>query len=178
MILKIGISSCLRGERVRYDGTDKRSRRLHQFLDSKVEWVSVCPEVEVGMGVPREPVCLIGDLQDPHMVGRETGTDWTLQMLELCHLRVRELKSMEVSGFVLKKASPSCGPDGVPLLSAMNKKDSGSRGGGLLTRVLLQELPGFPVVDEDAVSSQSGATHFLKQARLYREKFFGTLGSV
>ena len=177
-MIKIGISSCLRGDRVRYDGTDKCSTRLHQFLDGRVEWVPVCPEVEVGMGVPREPVCLVGDLQDPHMVGRETGTDWTLQMLELCHLRIRELKSMEVSGFVLKKASPSCGPDGVPLLSAMNKKDSGSRGGGLLTRVLLQELPGFPVVDEGAVSSQSGATHFLKQARLYREKFFGTLGSV
>ena len=172
MILKIGISSCLRGERVRHDGTDKRSTRLLQFLDGRVEWVSVCPEVEVGMGVPREPVCLVGDPQDPHMLGRETGTDWTLQMLELCHLRVRELKSLEVSGFVLKKSSPSCGPDGVPVFSAMNREDSGSRGGGLLTRILLQELPRFPVVDEDAVSSQSGAIGFLKQASLYRENFF------
>ncbi len=59
MILKIGISSCLRGERVRYDATDKRSERLHQFLDGRVEWVPVCPEVEVGMGVPRKPVCLV-----------------------------------------------------------------------------------------------------------------------
>ena len=178
MILKIGISSCLRGERVRYDATDKRSARLHQFLDGRVEWVPVCPEVEVGMGVPREPVCLVGDLQDPHMVGRETGTDWTLQMLELCHLRIHEFKSLEVSGFVLKKASPSCGPNGVPVISATSGKDTGSRGSGLLVRVLQQELPGFPVVDEDTVSSQSGAIGFLKQASLYREKFFGTLGSV
>ena len=173
MILKIGISSCLRGERVRYDGTDKHSTRLHQFLDGRVEWVSVCPEVEVGMGVPREQVCLVGDLQEPHMVGRETGTDWTRQMLELCHLRIRVLKSLEVSGFVLKKSSPSCGPGGVPVLSTMGEKDTGSRGAGLLVRVLLQELPGLPVVDEDAVSSQSGATEFLKQARLYWENFRG-----
>jgi uncharacterized protein YbbK (DUF523 family) len=178
MILKIGISSCLRGDRVRYDGTDKCSTRLHQFLGGSVEWVPVCPEVEVGMGVPREPVCLVGDLQDPHMVGKETGTDWTLQMLELCHLRVHEFKSLEVSGFVLKKASPSCGPDGVPVLSTTSGKETGSRGSGLLVRVLLQELPGFPVVDEDAVSTQSGATGFLKQASLYREKFFGDPGEV
>ena len=170
--MKIGISSCLRGERVRYDATDKRSTRLHQFLDGRVEWVPVCPEVEVGMGVPRKPVCLVGDLQDPHMVERETGTDWTRKMLEFCHPRVRELKSLEVSGFVLKKASPSCGPDGVPVLSTTSGKETGSRGSGLLVRALLQELPGFPVVDEDAVSTQSGATGFLKQASLYREKFF------
>ena len=173
MILKIGISSCLRGERVRYDATDKRSTRLHQFLDGRVEWVPVCPEVEVGMGVPRKPVYLVGDLQAPHMVERETGTDWTRQMLELCHLRIRELKSLEVSGFILKKASPSCGPDGVPVLSTVDGKDTGSRGAGLLARVLLQQLPGLPVVDEGAVSSQSGATDFLKQARQYRENFFG-----
>ncbi len=173
MILKIGISSCLRGERVRYDATDKRSTRLHQFLDGRVEWVPVCPEVEVGMGVPRKPVYLVGDLQAPHMVERETGTDWTRQMLELCHLRIRELKPLEVSGFILKKASPSCGPDGVPVLSTVDGKDTGSRGAGLLARVLLQQLPGLPVVDEGAVSSQSGATDFLKQARQYRENFFG-----
>jgi uncharacterized protein YbbK (DUF523 family) len=107
------------------------------------------------------------------MVGRETGTDWTRQMLEICHLRIRELKSLEVSGFVLKKASPSCGPDGVPVLSTVDGKDTGSRGAGLLARILLQELPGFPVVDEDAVSSQSGATGFLKQASLYRNFFLG-----
>lgn len=77
---RVGISSCLLGERVRYDGGHQRQAALIRALSRQVEWVPVCPEVEVGMGVPREPVRLVGDARRPRMIGEASGRDWTRRM--------------------------------------------------------------------------------------------------
>lgn len=100
---RVGISACLIGEPVRYDGGHKRAASLLRALGRHVEWVSVCPELEVGMGVPREPVRLVRG----RMVGIESGRDWTRKMKAFAHRRIRTL---DLDGFVLKARSPSCDP--------------------------------------------------------------------
>lgn len=100
---RIGFSSCLLGERVRFDGGHKRAAALVRWFRARAELVSVCPEWEVGMGVPREPVRLARG----RMIGVETGADWTGAMKRFARRRVRELR---LDGWILKARSPSCDP--------------------------------------------------------------------
>src|SRR5947208_11090851 len=109
--LRVGVSSCLLGEKVRFDGQHKRDPFVVDELGKHVQWVPVCPELEVGMGVPREPVRLvrIRGSQDARMVGIKSGDDWTARMQKFSAARVRALETEELSGFILKAKSPSCG---------------------------------------------------------------------
>src|SRR5437867_13293599 len=105
--VRIGISSCLLGETVRYDGGHKRNTFLVEILGPQVEWVPVCPEVELGLGVPREPlhlVCLEGDFR---MVFAGSGEDITGRMRQYARERVANLAAADLSGYVLKTNSPS-----------------------------------------------------------------------
>src|SRR4051812_10537722 len=107
--LRIGISSCLLGDEVRFDGGHKRDAFLTQVLDPCVEWVRVCPEVEVGMGVPRETLRLVRANGDTRMVTTRTGVDHTDSMRAWADKKTKTLASMDLRGYVLKKDSPSCG---------------------------------------------------------------------
>ena len=113
--IKIGISSCLVGEKVRWNGDHKQNWYAKEILGRFFDYVPVCPEVEVGMGVPRETVHLAGSKDFPKMVGTKTGTDWTQKMNRFSAHKVRELTSQFLSGFIFKKGSPSCGIERVPL---------------------------------------------------------------
>ena len=125
LAVRIGVSSCLLGETVRYDGGHKRSSFLVDGLGAHVEWIPVCPEVDCGMGVPREPVRLVashvGNAEGSassgslRMVGRESGRDWTQRMQAAVKTRLTALSRLELSGYVLKSKSPSCGKEGVPV---------------------------------------------------------------
>src|SRR5215471_8554826 len=117
---RIGISRCLLGDEVRYDGGHKRDAFLTATMGRFVEWVPVCPEVEAGMGIPREPIQLVaaadgvpsgGELV--RLLGVTSATDWTATMTRIARRRVRDLTRAELSGYVLKKDSPSCGMDRV-----------------------------------------------------------------
>src|SRR5262245_34585618 len=110
---RLGISACLLGEKVRYDGAHKRDAFLTEIFGRFVEWVPVCPEVEVGMGVPRETVQLIGRADNPQLVGTNSGENWTKSMQRFAALRTRELAELHLSGYVFKKNSPSCGVERV-----------------------------------------------------------------
>ena len=107
--LRVGISTCLLGENVRFDGGHKRDRFFAEMLGKHFEWVPVCPEVEVGMGIPREAVRLVGAAEDPRMVGVKSGTDWTRAMREWSERRLRDLADLRLSGYIFKANSPSCG---------------------------------------------------------------------
>jgi uncharacterized protein YbbK (DUF523 family) len=74
---RLGISACLLGEKVRYDGGDKKDDFLTETFGRHVEWVPVCPEVEIGMGIPREAVRLVGDPAKPRMIAERSGKEWT-----------------------------------------------------------------------------------------------------
>ena len=98
--LKIGVSSCLLGEKVRWNGEDKRDVVLLDDLNNLFEYVPVCPEVEVGMGVPRQPVQLIGDINEQKMQEVATGKDWTQAMVGFSEKKVLQLLEQSICGFI------------------------------------------------------------------------------
>ncbi len=107
--IRVGVSHCLLGANVRYDGAHARDRYLTDVLAEHFTLVPVCPEAEVGMGIPRETVRLEGDAAAPRMVAPKSGADWTDRMNAYSARRVRELAADDLCGFVFKKNSPSCG---------------------------------------------------------------------
>src|SRR6266545_110475 len=95
--LRLGVSACLLGQEVRWDGAHKRDALIVDVLGRSVEWVPVCPEVEVGMGVPREPIRLVGDPAAPRLLGERSGNDHTGAMLRFSETRVRELERLDLA---------------------------------------------------------------------------------
>src|SRR5687768_9083573 len=93
---KLGISACLLGQKVRFDGGHKREQFLTDLFGRFVEWVPICPEVEVGMGVPRETVRLVGTLANPRMIAEKSGTDWTAAMNQFAAKRLREIAELNL----------------------------------------------------------------------------------
>ena len=154
--LRIGISRCLLGEQVRHDGGHKRDDVLLEALGRHVEWVPVCPEVEVGMGTPREPMRLAGDSHAPRLITITTGIDHTDAMNRFAQQRVRELETLGLSGYVFKARSPSCGIGGVPLET------------GLFARAFMEHFPLMPVADEDHLHDPQAIKNFLERALRYR----------
>jgi uncharacterized protein YbbK (DUF523 family) len=154
---RVGVSACLLGEAVRYDGGHKRSRAVVDLVGPEVEWVPVCPEVEVGMPVPREPVVLTGD--PPRMVGATSGTDHTDAMLRFAETRIAALGPLD--GYVLKSRSPSCGLEGVPGSPA---------GSGLFAATLRRLRPDLPLAEETALDDDTRRRAFLDAVRAQRRR--------
>src|SRR5439155_147061 len=113
--LRLGISACLLGHEVRYDGGHKRDPFLAETLGRFVEWVPVCPEVELGLGVPREPIRLEGDPAAPRLVAVNNRRDLTRAMTRFARARAEQLARLDLVGYVFKKDSPSCGLRRVPV---------------------------------------------------------------
>src|SRR5581483_6464958 len=111
--VRIGISSCLLGEAVRYDGGHKRDAFLTDVFGKYVEWVSVCPEFELGLGVPRESLRLLDGTGGVRLVAPASGADHTQAMNGYAQKRLGELEKQNLCGFVLKRGSPSCGMERV-----------------------------------------------------------------
>jgi uncharacterized protein YbbK (DUF523 family)/uncharacterized protein YbgA (DUF1722 family) len=143
---RIGISACLLGRQVRYDGGHRHDPYLTDTLGPHLEFVPVCPEVEAGMGVPRETIRLAGDPAAPRLVGAHSGRDWTDRMLEAARKRVATLQAKDLCGCILKKGSPSCGMERVRVYGkgGMPRRD----GRGLYAQVLMREMPLLPVEEE------------------------------
>jgi uncharacterized protein YbbK (DUF523 family) len=115
---KLGISACLLGQKVRFDGGHKREQFLTDLFGRFVEWIPICPEVEVGMGVPRESVRLVGTPSNPKMIADKSGRDWTAAMSQFAAKRLRDMAEMSLSGYVFKKNSPTCGMERVIVYSS------------------------------------------------------------
>ncbi len=160
--LRIGISSCLLGQKVRYDGQHKRDDFLTNILGPFVEWVPVCPEVDVGMGVPRDSVRLVGLSENPRLVSERSGNDWTERMQVYAAKRVRELSEMSLCGYILKKDSPSCGLDRVRVYPGPGKAPH--RGGrGMFTRVLIERSAILPIEDEGRLNDAGIRENFIER---------------
>jgi len=166
--VRIGISACLLGAAVRYDGGHKRDAFLVDELGPSVEWVPVCPELEVGMGVPREPVRLVRAAPGTLMLGVTSGADWTARMNALADARAEALAGQGLSGFVLKSRSPSCGPGGVTLFaSAEPGAPAEPRGVGLFAAALVRRLPDLPIEEEGRLADAHLRASFLERVRAY-----------
>lgn len=144
--LRVGVSTCLLGREVRYNGGHKLDHYVTDLLSGYFEFVSVCPEVDVGMGVPREPVRLVGDESAPRMVGSDSGEDWTDRMNYYSRRRVAQLEKLELSGYILKNRSPSCGMERVKVTTDQGMP--GKIGRGLFATALIEGLPLLPVEEE------------------------------
>jgi uncharacterized protein YbgA (DUF1722 family)/uncharacterized protein YbbK (DUF523 family) len=175
--LRIGISSCLLGEEVRWDGGHKRDRFLTDVLAGYVEWAPVCPEIELGMGTPREPVRLVRRGGGIFMIGTKSERDWTAPMRAWAEKRARELARLDLCGYVLKKDSPSCGMERVKVRSekGMPKKE----GQGLFAEALMRHQALLPVEEEgrlhDAVLRENFVERIFAFRRL-RSLFEGSWG--
>src|SRR5437899_10585062 len=163
---RIGISQCLLGDNVRYDGGHKLDSVLIETLGRHVEWVPVCPEVEVGLGTPREPMQLVGDRHAPRLVTINTGVDLTEAMNRFARKRVRELEALLLSGFVFKSASPSCGIRQVPLFNAQGIDTHD--GVGLFARTFMEHFPEMPVEEECLLHDPQVLKDFLERVFDYR----------
>jgi len=144
--IRLGISSCLLGERVRYDGGHKLDHFLTRTLGEFVEYVPVCPEVECGLPVPREAMRLVGSPDAPRLLTQKTGIDHTRRMQDWAKTRLTELESEGLCGFIFKSKSPSSGMERVKLYS-----ESGNLIGqsvGVFARMFMKRFPLLPVEEE------------------------------
>ena len=149
VVPRIGVSACLLGQEVRFDGGHKRDDFVCDTLAPFVEFVSVCPEVELGMGTPREAVRLVQIGRRTHMVGIRSGADHTDAMARYAALRVAELAAEDLSGYILKKNSPSCGMERVRLYDINKEGAVPTRlGVGLFAAALSKRLPLLPIEEE------------------------------
>ena len=144
--VRLGVSACLLGERVRYDGGHKRDAFLSDTLGPFVEWVPVCPEVAIGLGTPRDAIRLVGSETTPHLVVERTGEDLSSRMRRFAAAKARELEALGLDGYVFKRASPSCGLVRVRVYSEAGQP--GRVGRGLYAAAVVDRMPTLPVEEE------------------------------
>jgi len=165
--VKIGISACLLGERVRYDGSHKLDHYLRDTLGRFVEWVPVCPEVESGLPVPREAMRLVGDLAAPRLVTRRIGTDHTDTLLRWTKKKLAELEHRDLCGFVFKSRSPSSGMQGVKVYSTSGA--AARKGPGIFAKAFMDCFPLIPVEDEGSLQDPESRENFIERVFIYRQ---------
>lgn len=158
--IKIGVSSCLIGEKVRWDGDHKQDRYVSEVLGKYFEYVSICPEVEVGMGTPRETVALYGTLEKHRMMGKKSKTDWTQKMNRYSRTRTNQLTREDLCGYIFKSKSPSCGIARVPVYSDSDKSKA-RHGPGIFADAFIKSFPLLPVEDEDRLSDSKIRENFI-----------------
>jgi uncharacterized protein YbgA (DUF1722 family)/uncharacterized protein YbbK (DUF523 family) len=164
--VRVGVSACLLGQTVRYDGGHKRDTFVALMLADHVELLPVCPEVELGLGVPRETLRLERRSDgDVRMIGNRTGTDLTEEMRRYARARVRALRDLELCGYVFKKGSPSCGLERVRVRTESGTPARGDR--GLFAAELTRAMPLLPVEEEGRLNDLRLRESFVERVFAY-----------
>jgi len=164
--LRLGISRCLLGDEVRFDGGHKQDHFLTDVLGCYVEWIPVCPEVEAGLGTPREAMRLVGHPQHARLVTIKSGTDHTKELVTMTAKRLEELNDLDLSGYVFKKDSPSCGIERVRIY---NEHGMPSRNGvGLFAQAFIEKFPLIPVEEEGRLCDPGLRENFIERVFCYR----------
>jgi uncharacterized protein YbbK (DUF523 family)/uncharacterized protein YbgA (DUF1722 family) len=161
--VRVGISSCLLGEQVRYDGGHKRDAFLTEELGRHVQFVPLCPEVEIGLGVPRPTLRLARHGDEVRMVVTDSGEDLTERMGAWAEGAAERIAAAELDGYVLKRSSPSCGMERVKLYDENGSPAAVGR--GLFAAALIERLPLLPVEEEGRLLDARLREHFV--ARLF-----------
>jgi uncharacterized protein YbbK (DUF523 family)/uncharacterized protein YbgA (DUF1722 family) len=157
--VRVGISSCLLGEQVRYDGGHKRDAFLTEALGRHVEFVPLCPEVEIGLGVPRPTLHLARRGEEVRMVVSDSGEDLTERMRPWARAAAERIARAELDGYVLKRSSPSCGMERVKVYDENGVPSRSGR--GLFAEALLERLPLLPVEEEGRLRDARLREHFV-----------------
>jgi len=179
--IKLGISSCLLGEKVRYDGGHKLDHFLADTLGNYVTWVPVCPEVESGLPVPREAMHLVGDPKAPRLVTIRTGIDHTSRMKRWANSKVAALKREELCGFVFKSRSPSSGMRGVKIYTELGMPYA--TGSGIFAHAFMRGFPLLPMEDEGRLHDPAIRQNFIERIFVFKrwqefKKGGGTAGAL
>jgi len=164
--IKLGVSTCLLGERVRHDGGHKLDRFIRDVLGRYVEYVPVCPEVECGFSTPRESLRLVGDVDSPRLMTSRTQHDVTEQMERWARKRVRDLEMENLCGFIFKSNSPSSGMErirvydkhGVPV----------KKGVGVFARMFMEHFPLLPVEDDGRLNDLPLRENFIERVFAFK----------
>jgi uncharacterized protein YbgA (DUF1722 family)/uncharacterized protein YbbK (DUF523 family) len=163
--IRIGISRCLLGEAVRYDGGHKRDRFVTDVLSRHVECVPICPEVEAGFGTPREAMRLVGGASKPQLITIKTNRNMTRPLTVYTGRKLETLEQVHLSGYIFKKDSPSCGIERVNLFNAHGRP---SRAGvGLFARAFKERFPLVPIEDEGRLCDPMLRDNFIERVFCY-----------
>jgi uncharacterized protein YbgA (DUF1722 family)/uncharacterized protein YbbK (DUF523 family) len=164
--LRLGISRCLLGDEVRFDGGHKHDHFLTDVLGRYVEWVPVCPEVEAGLGIPREAMRLVGNPHRPRLMTITSKHDHTQAMESMLDERLDSLRTLDLSGFVFKRGSPSCGVERVRVYTAQGMPSH--NGIGIFARAFMRTFPLVPVEEEGRLCDPSLRENFIERVFCYR----------
>jgi len=168
--IRLGVSQCLLGDRVRYDGQHKLDRFITETLGRYVEFVPVCPEVECGLPVPREAMRLVGNPDAPRLMTQRTGRDLTDQMLTWARKRVVELEKEDLCGYIFKSKSPSSGMERVKVYNG--RGGLSGRAPGMFAREFMNHFPLLPAEDEGRLHDPDLRENFIERVftlKRYRE---------
>lgn len=163
--INVGVSSCLLGNTVRYDGGHKHDHYITDILATYFNFVPVCPEVECGLPIPRETMRLIGDIDNPRLVTTKTGIDHTDRMHLFCNKRVKELEADDLCGFIFKKDSPSSGLHRVKVYGPSGQAQKLGR--GLFASAFVKHFPLVPVEEEGRLHDARLRENFLERIFCY-----------
>ncbi|MEW5948885.1 MAG: DUF523 and DUF1722 domain-containing protein [Thermodesulfobacteriota bacterium] len=159
--IRLGISACLLGSKVRFDGGHKLDRFITDTLGQYVEYMPVCPEAECGLGIPREPMRLTGEPDSPRLVTVRTAQEHTKRMARWVRKRMVELAKEGLSGFIFKTRSPSCGVRGIKVFN--EEEGCAKNGMGIFARAFMDHFPLCPVEDEDRLHDPAIRENFIER---------------
>ncbi|MFC1875700.1 YbgA family protein [Thermodesulfobacteriota bacterium] len=159
--MRIGISSCLLGNAVRWNAGHKQDKYLINTLGQFVEYVPVCPEVEAGFGVPRESMRLVGDPEKPRLITFKSKTDATGQMTHWVKKRVKELAAEDLCGFIFKSDSPSSGMIRVKVYNEKGMPEK--KGVGMFARAFMDRFPLIPAEDDGRLHDPAIRENFIER---------------
>lgn len=164
--IRIGISSCLLGEKVRFDGGHKHERFLTDTVGRFVQFVPVCPEVDIGLGTPREAIHLERRSDGVHLVGSRSGADHTAAMRRYAERKITEIGRLDLCGYILKKDSPTCGMERVRVVGSDGQRTRDGR--GLFAQVLMERMPLLPVEEEGRLNDPQLRENFFERVFAFR----------
>lgn len=164
--IRLGISRCLLGDEVRFDGGHKQDHFLTDVLGRYVEWVSVCPEVEAGLGIPREAMRLVGNPRQPRLITITSQQDHTAAMETMIEERLDALNKLNLSGFVFKRGSPSCGVERVRVYTPQGMPSHS--GAGVFAKAFRDAFPLIPVEEEGRLCDSALRENFIERVFCYR----------
>jgi uncharacterized protein YbgA (DUF1722 family)/uncharacterized protein YbbK (DUF523 family) len=164
--IKIGISACLLGEKVRYDGGHKQDHFITDTLGNFVQWVPVCPEVEYGLPIPREAMRLVGTPEAPRLVTNRTSVDHTDGMTAWAQKRLEALREEDLCGFIFKSRSPSSGMRGVKVYQPSGIPSA--TGTGIFAKAFMERFPLMPVEDDGRLHDPSLRENFIERVFVFK----------
>ena len=179
--IRIGISACIVGQEVRYNGGHKLDRFIRDTLGEFVEFVPVCPEVDIGLGVPRETLRLVHkNGGHPSLVAPKSGSDHTEAMNAYAARKIAALAALDLCGFIVQKGSPSCGMERVKVYPTAGGGVPHKDGRGVFTRALMERQPLLPIEEDGRLNDPLLRENFIERVFAYRRlrRLFGRRWTV